>query len=194
MKHFVVGVDWYGPYLALGETSVRAVAAADAAEFNPCGLYCAIGPRPDGSGSGPLYVGLSTGLSKRLRQHKGLEWVEREAGIEQMWLGYPATADQSGRRARIRPRTIDDAEWCHIFFMQPPFNTQRAGTPPAQNVTVLNRWWHVDGRPRMRRPHSSWPDLFDYMGQDRRSRAVWFGGRVESYDLHDKDLTAVVGS
>ena len=189
MKHFVVGVDWYGPYRAQGDLSARIAAAQDAARYKPAGLYCAFGPRRDGPGAEPLYVGLSTGLPRRLRGHRGLQQVERERGLTEMWLGYPATAEQSGRRDRFHPRTLDDAEWCHIYFMRPPFNEQRLGQPPAHPVTVLNRFWHVDGRPRMRRPHASWPDLFDYMGAERRSRVVWFGGRVASYDLHNRDLT-----
>ena len=188
MKHFVVGIDWYGPYRAQGDASARAVAQADAAHWTPTGLYCAVGPLRDGSGSGPIYVGLSTDLGRRLKTHKGLEEVEREIGIEELWLGYAATAEQSGRRAGETPRTINDAEWCHIYFMQPRWNVSRMETPPAQPVTVLNRWWHVDGQPRERRPYASWPDLFDYMADIRPSRVVWFGGRVETPHLHERDL------
>ena len=188
MKHFVVGIDWYGPYRAQGDASARAVAQADAAHWTPTGLYCAVGPLRDGSGSGPIYVGLSTDLGRRLKTHKGLEEVEREIGIEELWLGYAATAEQSGRRAGETPRTINDAEWCHIYFMQPRWNVSRMDAPPAQPVTVLNRWWHVDGQPRERRPYASWPDLFDYMADIRPSRVVWFGGRVETHHLHERDL------
>ena len=46
------------------------------------------------------------------------------------------------------------------------------------------------GSPRPRRPYRSWPDLFDYMGRDRRSKVVWFGGRVESHDFHSSLLAA----
>jgi hypothetical protein len=182
MKHFVVGIDWYGPYS-------RKEAIKDAAEYNPRGLYMALGRLNRETVSKPQYVGLSTSLSNRLRNHANLEWIEANGTIDQIWLGYAATAEQSGRRSKSTPRTIDDAEWCHIYFMRPPVNTNRVLNPPQQNVTVLNRWWHADGRPRMRRPNSQWPDLFDYMGLERRSRVVWFGGRVEAYDLHHKDLT-----
>ena len=61
--------------------------------------------------------------------------------------------------------------------MELPLNERKAGSPPRENVTVLNRWWRVDGALRRRRPHASWPDLFDYMGAEHRSRLVWFGGR-----------------
>ena len=191
MKHFVVGIDWYGPYRSTTEHSARQVTAQAAAtpEYPAAGLYCAVGPLRDGLGSGPVYVGLSIDLGQRLRNHKGLEIVEREIGVEEMWLGYAATAEQGGRRDRAAPRTIDDAEWCHIYFMQPRGNEQRRGAPPAQPVTVLNHWWHVDGRPRERRPYRTWPDLIEYMGAEQRSRVVWFGGRVETHRLHERDLT-----
>ena len=147
MKHFVVGIDWYGPYRSTAEASARQVTAQAAAnpDYKATGLYCAVGPLRDG-GSGPVYIGLSTDLGRRLRSHKGLTEVEREIGIEEMWLGYAATAEQSGRRAGKTPRTINDAEWCHIYFVQPRWNVSRMGKPPANPVTVLNRWWHADGR------------------------------------------------
>ena len=179
MKHFVVGVDWYGPF-------TRAEAIAEAREVGVGGLYLAIGRCGRQTVSKPQYVGLSRNLAQRLQIHHKLPLLRPDM---QLWLGYPATAEQSGRRAKVTPRTWDDAEWCHAYFMALPLNERKAGAPPQQNVTVLNRWWHADGRPRSRRPHSSWPDLFDFMGLERRSRVVWFGGRVESYDLHDQDLT-----
>lgn len=182
MKHFVIGIDWHGPYSLKG-------AIEDARVYGGGGLYMAVGRCARQTVSRPQYVGISRNHARRLANHHKLHLLQPGA---QLWLGYSATAEQSGRRAKVTPRTWDDAEWCHAFFMDLPLNERKAGTPPQQNVTVLNRWWHVDGRPRMRRPHSTWPDLFDYMGLDRRSRVVWFGGRVESYDLHNRDLTAVV--
>ena len=184
MKHFVVGIDWYGPY-----TRRQAIKEGKGL----AGLYMISGRLNRETVSKPQYVGLSVNLAGRLRSHGTLGWIQDNGVIDQVWLGFAATAEQSGKRAKVTPRTLDDAEWCHIYFMQPPVNDRKAGNPPAQNVTVLNRWWHANGRPRMRRPHSSWPDLFDYMGLDRRTRVVWFGGRVESYDLHDRDLTSGVG-
>ena len=181
MKHFVVGVDWYGPY-------TRMEAVADARTAGGGGLYLAVG-RTDGQRvSRPQYVGLSRNLARRLQAHHKLPLLRPDM---RLWLGYSATAEQSGRRAKVTPRTWDDAEWCHAYFMALPLNERKAGRPPQQPVTVLNRWWHADGRPSAHRPHRSWPDLFDFIGSERRSRVVWFGGRVESYDLHDRDLTGV---
>lgn len=180
MKHFVVGIDWYGPYRASEDTSARTAAIKEAAVSNPVGMYCAIGPTGQAA-SAIQYVGLSKSLPGRLRSHATLKWIETEYGVDELWLGYPATAEQSGRRSRSHPRTIDDAEWCHIYALQPAFNTRRADNPPAHAVTVLNRWWRTDGSPRRRRPHAGWPDLFDYAAGEHRSRAVWFGGRVREF-------------
>ena len=183
MKHFVVGVDWHGPYS-------RTEASEDAKLYNPSGLYFAIGRVKPNGASEPQYVGLSKALSKRLsNSHKKLDLLEPGA---RFWLGYISTAEQSGCRAKATPRTLDDAEWCHAFFMDLPLNEKKVGSPPQQKVTVLNRWWTVEGEPRNRRPHKGWPDLFDFMQRDCRSRVVWFGGRQNFFDLGHQDLTTAI--
>ena len=168
-----MGVDWYGPYS-------RTEAAEDAGRYGGGGLYLAIGCCGRETAPKPQYVGLSRNLKQRLQQHHKLGLLRPG---ERLWLGYPATAEQSGRRAKATPRTWDDAEWCHAYFMDLPLNERKANRPPPRNVTVLNRWWRVDGQPRRRRPHASWPDLFDYMGAEHHSRVVWFGGRVRAIDV-----------
>ena len=95
MKHFVVGVDWYGPY-------TRAQAVAEAREGGLGGLYLAIGRCGRQTVSRPQYVGLSRNLAQRLQKHHKLPLLRPDM---QLWLGYPATAEQSGRRAKVTPRT-----------------------------------------------------------------------------------------
>jgi hypothetical protein len=178
MKHFVIGVDWYGPYLSRDQ----AIAAAEAF---PVGLYFALGRTRYGRTHKPQYVGISKNLGSRLKHHLTLDKLR---GTETLWLGYISTAEQSGRSFKATPRTLDEAEWCHAFFMDLPLNEKKTVTPPQRNVTVLNRWWTVDERPRDSRPHKDWPDLFDFMGIDRRSRVVWFGGRQAIHNLHKEDI------
>ena len=181
MKHFVVGIDWMGPYTRQGAREASGATK---------GLYLATGRQAGETASTVQYVGLSKNLFSRLGPaHEKLKLITAD---EKIWLGCPATAEQSGRWDKLTPRTLSDAEWCHAFFMAPPLNDRLRVNPPTRNVTVLNRWWKVDGTPRYNRPHPSWPDLFDFMGADHRSRVVWFGRRMEVHDLHNKDLTTVV--
>ena len=81
-------MDWYGPYSRVDEI-------VDARVYGGGGLYLAIGCCGRELTPKPQYVGLSRNLAQRLANHHKLHLLKPG---EQVWLGYPATAEQSGRK------------------------------------------------------------------------------------------------
>jgi hypothetical protein len=143
------------------------------------GLYLAIG-KPIGKGNHtlkPQYIGLSKENCARRSidpNHHIMKNLQFDKGL---WLGQISTAEPSGKRLLVTKNTLRYAEWLHVLFMEMPLN-KRLRTLPKKPVTILNRWWKTDYiTRRQNRPHKSWPDLIDYLGQGARSRVVWFGKR-----------------
>jgi hypothetical protein len=166
MKHLIIVVNWYGPY-----TLSQAISVAK--EDYRDGLYLAIGKLAHQRGNPKLqYIGLSESLTIRLKSHHKLHLISNPV----IWLGEVATAQPSGTKVKITNATLDYAEWLHSFFLHLPLNEKKKSYPPPRPVTVLNRWWKDDyDTPRLRSPHSKWPELIDYLGVEYGVRLVWFG-------------------
>jgi hypothetical protein len=167
-KHFMVAVDWYGPYDGI------AAAQSSAKEFYGAGLYMAIGRCVGDTAARLQYVGISSNLGSRVSAfHSQLSRV-RDC---QIWLGEVATALPPGRRVKATPPTLDYAEWLHARFLALPLNDKKTKTVPPIGVTVLNRWYECEEFEKpLARPHPDWPDLIDFPHWQLPARTVWFGG------------------
>lgn len=166
MAHFMVGVDWYGPY-------TKADACTAAANDYVGGLYMCIGRQAYERSASLQYIGISKeSLGTRLRQSPKLSSL---SSGEKIWLGEIGTAERPGRKRKMTPATLDAAEWLHVYFLSLPLNEKKRINAPTKPVTVMNRWWRPDYETPHRRPHPDWPDLIDFMGPDYPARIVWFG-------------------
>lgn len=170
-KHLVVAVDWYGPYKSI----IEAREAIRRDHFAP-GLYFALGRTSSDDKIGPQYVGISTSLASRVgSQHPKLSQIDDLS----LWVGQVGTASPGGPKMKKTPPTLDMAEWLLAFFVAPPLNQKKTVIMPNVAVSLLNRWWKTDYEtPYVRRPHSQWPDLIDYLGHYYPTKIVWFGGRL----------------
>jgi hypothetical protein len=167
MKQLTIIIDWYGPYSLEG-----AIKAAKEDGFKD-GLYMVIGKTSVIEETiSPQYIGLSKLLARRLKGHPVLSSIP-EGNI---WLGEVVTSEPSGRKKRSIKYSLDYAEWLHAYFMKLSRNNKKRKSHPPQPVTLLNRWWKIDYEtPRLKRPHTSWPDLFDYPYKNYPIKMIWFG-------------------
>lgn len=171
-KHFMIAVDWFGPYRDIVEA--RAAAKSD---YNH-GLYMCIGKCAGQQKATMQYIGLGAKVHTRLIEtHHKLSLVVKE---RELWLGEIATAEPSGKKLKVTKATLDYAEWLHARFMRLPLNEKKTKRVPPRRVTVLNRWWKTDYITRRKnRPHPAWPDLIDYPHYEQPARMVWFGGKQQ---------------
>lgn len=169
MKQLAVIIDWFGPYNNLDD------AKAAAKKDYKGGLYMAIGKTAKQKGTAKLqYIGISEKLVNRIgNYHEKLDELKKPF---QIWLGKMASVGLPGKKTQVRDKRIDFSEKAHIYFLQLPLNNLHKKYPPKYPITVINRWWRVDyERKRKRRPHSSWPDIIDYMGPQYDGRIAWIG-------------------
>ena len=176
-KHFMIAVDWYGPYTDMD--AARSIARYDYDQ----GLYLCIGTVENQTVARPQYIGIGSTLANRLNErHHAL----RQIAGRNLWLGQVVTAEPGGRKQKATQATLDFAEWLHARFMQLPLNQKKKKTFPDRGVTVLNRWWRPDYETaHRRRPHPEWPDLIDVPHYGLPARAVWFGGKQRLFDPND---------
>lgn len=172
-RHLMIAIDWFGPF------ATKEAAAEASRQYYDDGLYLAIGPH---EGQQSLkYIGISKDLHFRLsRPHHTLDSMR----LKQLWLGEIVTAEPSGKKIKVTKATLDYAEWLHAYFLDLPWNSKKRSNSPSRPSTVLNRWWKVDKEtPRRNRPHPDWPNLIDHPMYNQHSRAVWFGGRQEVFEI-----------
>jgi hypothetical protein len=172
MKHFVIAIDWYGPF-------PLKKAVSEAKEHLNGGLYLCIGRQKWGRSRLPQYIGISShSVGTRLETS-----IKPQSVIDaKFWIGEVITSEATGPRTKATPRTLDEAEWLHAYFMELGLNEKKRIKPPSRPVTVLNRWWKPDGEydnPWVMRPHPDWPDLIDFRGPKYSARIVWFGGKLK---------------
>jgi hypothetical protein len=168
MKPTIALIDWYGPY---SEDD----AAQDSFDYED-GLYLAIGKRSYERDVKLQYIGLTSSLSRRLNNaHHRLDEIKNGFSI---WLGEISSPRTPGKKIKVTDRTLDLAEWVHIYFLQLPLNEKKKTNPPDKSIVVYNRWWKRDYQSRYeKRPHADWPDLIDFSDGDANTRVVWFGGK-----------------
>lgn len=172
MKHLAIVIDWYGPY------SMSQALEASKNNGYGAGLYVGIGKQYNERGlSNPQYIGLSRNLAARLSNHQTLPKITRDLKI---WLGEIATSDPNEKKKKSTSVSLDYAEWLHAFFLQLPLNEKKKINPPTRSVTLLNRWWKRDYEtPWVKRPHSLWPDLIDFISDEYPAKVVWFGKKQQ---------------
>ena len=176
-KHFMVAVNWYGPYRDINDA--RRVAR----EQYAYGLYLAIGKTRRQRKSAMQYVGIGENVHLRLQKdHHKLQLIEREFSL---WLGEISTAEPSGRKIQATRATLNYAEWLHARFLGLALNDKKTKKVPPRSVTILNRWYKVDGETPHHRPHPSWPDLIDFPAYNLAARTVWFGARQRKFSFPD---------
>lgn len=176
-KHLMIAIDWYGPYPGIDE------ARHSARDYYDHGLYLAIGGRDSDPTIALQYVGIGERLHTRLvRRHHALPQITRDCSI---WLGEVVTAEPSGARVKFSRATLDYGEWLHARFLRLPLNQKKSKRTPTRSVTVLNRWWGLDGETPAERPHEDWPDLIDYPTYGLPARCVWFGERQRVFNAPD---------
>jgi len=168
VKHLVTVLDWYGPYNY--EEALKA-----ARENFSDGVYLCTGKIKSAQGKPKIqYVGIA-GKELKTRvgdNHHKLKMVTRE---RQLWFGEIGSLVPPGKKAKKTNASLDFAEWALVYFLQPPLNSKKKKNPPKRPVTVLNRWWRKDfDTPWIKRPHSDWPDLIDYLGPELKAKVVWF--------------------
>lgn len=179
MKHLMITVDWYGPYLTIESAKKEGAFPR---------LYLAIGNRAYEHGEPKLqYVGIGRPIAGRMtaKHHK---LSKLSVARTQIWLGEVITAEPGGRKAKQTPMTLDYAEWLHAYYLQLPLNEKKTVREPGLSVTVMNRWWARQWRQdweydSVPRPHPDWPDLIDYPHYHKEpARMVWFDKRNTRYD------------
>lgn len=173
MKHLALVIDWYGPY-----TYKEALEASK--DDYSAGLYVGIGKcRSERRTAKPQYIGISKNLGKRLEHHHKLPEITRDT---KLWLGEVANFEPPGKRRKSTSASLDYAEWLHAYFLQLPLNDKKKINPPDRSVTVLNRWWKKDYEtPWVKRPHTLWPDLIDFIDAEFPAKVVWFGKKQKRF-------------
>jgi hypothetical protein len=173
-------INWFGPY-----TYEEAIAATRL-DYG-AGLYAAIGRCAYEKTDKFQYIGVSNNLHNRLQKPRGLYDLLSQKCI--LWLGEMASTLVPGKGIGGRNAALDLAESAHIFFMQPPLNTQKTMSAPTGEVTITNRWWKPDYvTPRKRKPWPEWPDIIEYWGPEYGARLVYLRytrGSIVSYAPED---------
>ncbi len=168
MRHFVTVIDWYGPFTF---EEAKAAAKADFAS----GLYLCTGRRAYQRGKPSIqYVGIAQkSMATRINNsHHKLTKVTKDCAI---WIGEVSSLGWPGRRAKKTSPALDFAEWALVYFLAPALNAKKHKTPPARDVTVLNRWWKKDYEtPYSNHQTKNWPDLIEYLGRGTKAKLVTF--------------------
>jgi hypothetical protein len=168
LRHLVTVIDWYGPY------DFEGAKAAARKDFDS-GLYMCAGLLPYQRGKPKIqYVGIAQkSMATRVNnRHHKLHEVTKQRTI---WLGEVASLGSPGKKTKATNPSLDFAEWALVYFLKPALNAKKNKTPPARDVTVLNRWWKKDYEtPYSNHHHADWPDLIDYLGRGATTRLVTF--------------------
>jgi len=167
-KSLAALVDWCGPFS-------REEALPASFDYED-GLYMVTGKLPYQRTVSLQYIGLASLLSRRLTApHHKIGLVTKDT---KLWIGSVASPRTPGRKIKVTDKMLDLVVWAHIYYLQLPLNSKKRATPPDYPIMILNRWWTQDGeKQRRQRPHSKWPDLIDVVGEEYKTKIVWFGGR-----------------
>jgi len=177
-KHISIVIDWFGPYT---KEEARSKARSDYGS----GLYMLRGKvKYQKSPSELKYIGIAQELCSRIGNgHHIIPELEQECVI---WLGEVASFGIPGKKKKVTDIQLDLAEWLHAYFLQLPLNTKKKINPPDLPATVLNRWWLKDYEtPRKQRPYKDWPDVIDFLGREYGAKVVWFGIKLERWNIGD---------
>jgi hypothetical protein len=158
MRQIAIVIDWFGPY------SLETAKKMAREEFDS-GLYMVIGKQKYQKSNAKLqYIGIATWLENRLcYAHETLCKIEH---VHQVWLGEVVSTGVPGPKDQVRDVQLELAEWAHVYFTEVQLNEKKKSTPPRKPVTVINRWWKPDEKPRLRKVHRDWPELIDYRGEE----------------------------
>ncbi len=164
-------IDWFGPYN-------HEDALSKSEQDYDDGLYMLIGKTKYQKTKNSLqYIGIAKDLSIRLKNNQST--IDQLSQKLIIWLGEISSYGVPGRKIKSINRCLDLAEWAHIYFLNLPLNQKKKSKPPDHPVTILNRWWRRDYKtPFIKRPHTDWPDLIDFIGTEFGARICWFGSKV----------------
>jgi len=177
-KHLTITLEWYGPYS-------REDAIIAAKKNFTDGLYLGIGKTKSQKSDKCLqYIGIASDLHDRIsKRHYCLDQLTQKQII---YLGLVTSYEPPGKNNKSTKKSLDYAEWAHVYFLDPLLNEKKKFQPPPYPVSVLNKWWKTDFKtPRLKRPTNEMPDLIEFNGTEFGAKLVWFGSKVEKWTPSD---------